>query len=469
MVKEEKPQEIVGKKGNKEEKPKKSLLSSVKNLFSKKSPIEPLQQDVAVDAYQRLYHLISEAIRIDKESYEKEAKDDDDYKSDTETKHQELIDTILSINSQKKSYKKGKQKSKKDEKETTKATKAPKTTEPPKTVGTSKTQPVTKTKPIPPSAEPAVPSTAGSTLGTLGKIVAGAAVVGLATSGISKAIGGAESGGNYNITFGDSLDKKGNVVRGPYLSPEKRYGKNLTELTLAEIDALGKERNRANDSTSAMGKYQFMNTTLFGSKDKKGNFRPGLVQKYGKELNIDMNTKFTPDVQDKLYEKLHEQDTETMRKLGVPLTPGYEYMSHYIGPGGAKAVYDNRNTGKTVQEAVISAGLSDPVRKAKNGKLINAELATIKASEFESVLEKRLLKQGLKPHATPTPQDVPNENKTGEKIDKESKTNTELRKDGEKHSSIFIQNNTLVNHGGNKDISILANVNDKPIFQRLYG
>ena len=255
-----------------------------------------------------------------------------------------------------------------------------------------------------PTAE-RTPSTTPSVSSTASKVIVGAVGV-AAAAGMTSAIGGAESGGNYNITYGDTLDKKGNLKRGANLSPEQKYGKDLTELTLDEVNALGKERNRNSPSTSAMGKYQFMNSTLFGTTDKKGVFHPGLVQQSGLDPKT---TKFTPQVQDKLYTMLHDQDVARLKKLGVPITPGYEYMAHYLGADGAAAIFNRRNSNMTVQQALVDAGLKDPV----HGKT-NAELATLKASEFETILQGRLNKQGLgSPHAsastvpaTPTPANV---------------------------------------------------------------
>ena len=276
------------------------------------------------------------------------------------------------------------------------------------------TKPNTATKqqtvPIkpPPSAKPAEPITPGAAPATATQttpsIPASTAIkTGVVAAGAlaaTSSIAGAESGGNYDITFGDKLDKKKNVVRGPNMSPEKLFGKKLVDLTLEEVDTLGKERNKNSPSTSAMGKYQFMNSTLFGRKDKKGVFRPGLVQQSGLDMKT---TKFTPEIQDKFFQMLHEQDLTTLKRLGVPVTPGYGYMAHYIGAGGVKAIYDRKDSNMTVQQALIDAKLPDPVSGTTN-----AELATIKASEFESVLQNRLNKNGLNsPHAAATPESMP--------------------------------------------------------------
>jgi hypothetical protein len=312
-----------------------------------------------------------------------------------------------------------------------------------------------ETPPVAPVKQTAAPTQAPVTtpsISTAAKVGLGVAALGATTI----AIGGAESGGNYNITFGDTLDKNRNVVHGPNMSPEDLFGKKLTDLTLEEVDVLGKERNKKSPSTSAMGKYQFMNSTLFGAKDKKGVFHPGLIQQSGLDMKT---TKFTPEVQDKLFKMLHEQDVSTLKRLGVPLTPGYEYMAHYIGAGGAKAVYDRKNTNMTVEQALIDANLPDPVK----GKT-NIELATIKASEFESILEKRLNKQGLTPHAST----IPGTTKS-DKLNSSSSTNKDLKS---QDSSTVIIDNTQTNivgggTGKQKQIISQPSPQDLPMFQQV--
>ena len=265
--------------------------------------------------------------------------------------------------------------------------------------------------------------------------VAGTAVV---TGTAASAIGAAEGGGNYDITFGDKVDKKGNVIAGKNMSPEKRFGKKLTDLTLEEVDMLGKERNKISPSTSAMGKYQFMNSTLFGQfkKDKTGKdyFAPGLVQ----QSKLDpKTTKFTPEVQEKFFNMLHEQDLATLRRLGVPTTPGYEYMAHYIGAGGAKAIYDRKDSDMTVQQALLDAKLPNPVHGETN-----KELATIKASGFEGILAGRLNKHGLKsPHAS---QD------NGEKLNQSSKENADGKKELNAQQAQSQQNINVINQNTNQ-------------------
>jgi len=222
------------------------------------------------------------------------------------------------------------------------------------------------------------------------------------------------------------------------MSPEKRFGKKLTDLTLEEVDMLGKERNKISPSTSAMGKYQFMNSTLFGQfkKDKTGKdyFAPGLVQQSKLDLKT---TKFTPEVQEKFFNMLHEQDLATLRRLGVPTTPGYEYMAHYIGAGGAKAIYDRKDSDMTVQQALLDAKLPNPVHGETN-----KELATIKASGFEGILAGRLNKHGLKsPHAS---QD------NGEKLNQSSKENADGKKELNAQQAQSQQNINVINQNTNQ-------------------
>jgi len=197
---------------------------------------------------------------------------------------------------------------------------------------------------------------------------------------ITSAIGGAESGGNYDVTFGDRVDSKtGKIINvNGNKTPEEIYGKKLTEMTLKEVKEFGQQRG----NNGAAGKYQFMPSTLFGTERNPG----GLVG----QLKLTMDTKFTPEIQDKIQNLLRQQNTQSLKNQGVPITPGYEYMAHYIGSGGAAAVYNyiskNENGEKTVAD--VMADKKYPIGN-------NPELAKIKAKDFESVLAGRLQKQGL--------------------------------------------------------------------------
>ena len=358
-----------------------NLVTTSTNDTSEISP-----EDSISEAATKLYNFVIENYEYDN----KQAKKDKEYRDLLVKKKEKRVKQLIGL------FKVDKVKnSKVDEEVKKKESESKSDAEAGKKAGGKTTTKVTEpSAPTTPSASK-LPSAAGT-------IVKGVVGVGLAAVGAA-AIGGAESGGNYNITYGDKLDKNKNIVRGSNLSPEQKFGKDLTELTLEEVDMLGKERNRENKNTSAMGKYQFMNSTLFGYKDKGGVFRPGLVQR----LNLDMKTtKFTPEIQEKIYALFRQDNLNTLQKLGVPITPGYEYMAHYLGAGGAKAIYDRRNTDMTVQQALVNAGLNDPV----NGK-VNEELTRLKAADFESILESRLKKHGLEPHAeakpAPTPTTVP--------------------------------------------------------------
>jgi hypothetical protein len=402
------------------ESPKAELDSSQDPNLTTTSPNDTSEispGDSITEAATKLYNFVVKNYEYDN----KQAKKDKEYRDLLVNKKEKRVKQLIGL------FKVDKVKQSKVETEVKKKeTESKSTNEVGKNTGNKTTSKVTEpSAPTTPSASK-VPS-AGGTVGTIVKGVVGA---GLAAVGAS-AIGGAESGGNYNITYGDQLDKKKNIVRGSNMSPEQKFGKDLTELTLEEVDMLGKERNRAKMNTSAMGKYQFMNSTLFGYKDKSGVFRPGLVQR----LNLDMKTtKFSPEVQEKLYAVFRQDNLNTLQKLGVPITPGYEYMAHYLGAGGAKAIYDRRNTDMTVQKALVDAGLKDPV----NGK-VNEELTRLKAADFEFILESRLKKHGLEPHAEAKPTPAVSESEpTKPQIPSQMKKSSSSRS-----NNVAVENNTM--------------------------
>jgi hypothetical protein len=143
-----------------------------------------------------------------------------------------------------------------------------------------------------------------------------------------------------------------------------------------------------------------------------------------------MDTKFSGPIQEQLQEFLHAQDVNALKKAGVPITPGYEYMAHYIGAGGAPAVYNSikRGEDKTVAQVMMDSGYS-----VGN----NAELYKIRAIDFEKELQNRLEKKGnLAPHSSAD---------SGEEINSKSKENKNLKQSSNNDNPAIIQNNTTIN------------------------
>lgn len=330
----------------------------------------------------------------------------------------------------------------------------PETSLPPKTA--IKEQPVT---PSPPSItttpiKPSIPKIAQ----TAAKVAVGTG----AALTAAQAIGGAESGGNYDVSYGDRFDKKSNKVintatdsAGKPLNlktPEEFSGKKLTEMTLEEVKAFGEYRSRNGAGAGAVGKYQFMPSTLFGRKDNKGVFHPGLIQ----QLNpaVPMSAKFDKTLQDRLQELLHSQDVSTLKKLGVPITPGYEYMAHYIGAGGANAVYRSVQAGenKTVAEVMVESGF-----KVGNNK----ELYEIQAKNFEKILQGRLERKGglASPHSSGAD--------TGKPLNDSSIDNKEMMKLMRQSSNVIINAPTNINatQSSVKQTFIRPTNPDKPAYQ----
>lgn len=229
-----------------------------------------------------------------------------------------------------------------------------------------------KPKPTPRKSPTPAPSAMPSA------IPAGAAP---SVSSVSKAIGASEAGGSYDIAFGDVMGRGGKIknLKG-VKTAEEFANKKLSEMTLEEVLKFQNDRDSKNKGTSAVGKYQFMKKTLFGA-DLKG----GLVQQAG----LSMNDKFSPQTQEKLQEVFLGQNASILKRAGVPTTPGYLYMAHYIGPYGAIAVFNSSEKGEdiTVSQALTKKGYADPSKH-------NPELAKIKVSQLEEILSGRMAKGG---------------------------------------------------------------------------
>ena len=120
-------------------------------------------------------------------------------------------------------------------------------------------------------------------------------------SAVKTAIGGEESGDNYNIFAGD---KPGT-------------NNNLTEKTIAEVMNMQASRK---SSQNAAGKYQF---------------KPKTLESLTKEYNIDPNAKFDPAMQERLQDLLMQKNKDVLSKAGIAATPGHIYLAHFLGSTGA--------------------------------------------------------------------------------------------------------------------------------------
>lgn len=202
---------------------------------------------------------------------------------------------------------------------------------------------------------------------------------------VNKMIAGAESQNNHNITFGDRV-KDGQITNSKGLiTPEEFAGKSLSDMTMAEVAAFQAARNKQSPGSGAVGKYQFMPSTL---------------SSYAAKIGLKPTDKFDADTQQRLQDALLADNKTSLEKSGIQATPANMYMAHYVGPGGATAVHAAaaQDPDTTVADALVKQKLSRNPKldyDTEYAKLTkhNAELGSIKAKDFESVLANRLEKK----------------------------------------------------------------------------
>jgi hypothetical protein len=208
-----------------------------------------------------------------------------------------------------------------------------------------------------------------------------------------------ETGNNFDITFGDRLDSKTKtIVNGKYKTvaqwSQETLGTplQLTDLTLDQVKAFQKYKNSVAQDSGAVGAYQFMPTTLFGSV-KNGKLAPGLVQ----QLKIPMTAKFDQQLQQTLQDKFMAANDAILKKNGVEVNSANRYMAHYVGPSGAVAVYKDiaTNPNMTVAQSLVKHGYRDPTER-------NPELAILTVGQFPNIMAKRMA--GAHGYGRPTPQ-----------------------------------------------------------------
>ena len=165
-----------------------------------------------------------------------------------------------------------------------------------------------------------------------------------------------ESGGRYDLSFGDAPQKDGTIVNVlgksknfPQLAgkiimtPKDFSGKPLNEMTLAEVKEFQEYKNREAPNTNAVGKYQFMRTTLFGKDGKSG-----LVG----QMKLPMDTIFSPDTQELLQATMREGNAATLKKEGVAVTDANLNLANAVGAGGVVKLLKPENANKNALDVL---------------------------------------------------------------------------------------------------------------------
>jgi hypothetical protein len=169
-----------------------------------------------------------------------------------------------------------------------------------------------------------------------------------------------ESGGRYDLSFGDAPQKDGTIVNVlgksknfPQLAgkiimtPKDFSGKPLDEMTLAEVKEFQEYRNREAPNTNAVGKYQFMRTTLFGKDGKSG-----LVG----QSKLPMDTIFNADTQELLQATMREGNAATLKKEGVAVTDANLNLANAVGAKGTAELLKPENANRNAIDVLGLTG-----------------------------------------------------------------------------------------------------------------
>lgn len=176
------------------------------------------------------------------------------------------------------------------------------------------TQPVT---PKPVSQPPVVPPVGkGAAVVTTG-------ILGTVSSQMAKAEAphGPEAYTQANIPVGGKLkDPAHQIIKGNTdITTGKKFDKDLTEMTIGEVVELGIRRQQTIPrTTSAMGKYQFIASTL--------EERARSV--FGENWRT---VPFSKDNQDALNKSFIKSNAQKLTRIGVPVSTASLYMVHFSG------------------------------------------------------------------------------------------------------------------------------------------
>jgi hypothetical protein len=133
---------------------------------------------------------------------------------------------------------------------------------------------------------------------------------------------------------GDRNTVDGGTATGGPLDLTRYYQKTMSVESSGRADA-------KNPRSSATGLFQFVEGTW-----------KGLMRKYP-ELGLTPEGRTDPAQQKRAMEKFTQNNIQSLRKAGLPVTNGTLYLAHFAGDGGAKALL--RADARTPVEEVLGA------------------------------------------------------------------------------------------------------------------
>jgi hypothetical protein len=173
---------------------------------------------------------------------------------------------------------------------------------------------------------------------------------------IRDVIGAGEGGRTgYNATYGFGYGKQ-----DPRIEEMFGTGRKLTDLSINEVLYYTTKRGA---NQGAVGKYQFMPDTLRGLVSKASGY------------GINFETKFTPEIQDKLYGLFSQKNVEVLKKNNIPITPENIHLAHSVGAGGAIKLLTHKDQNANILEVLGLKGA-----EAKTNPHLNTSIANYRAT-----------------------------------------------------------------------------------------
>jgi len=138
---------------------------------------------------------------------------------------------------------------------------------------------------------------------------------------------------------------------------------------------VGNEKGRTPDAknpfSSATGDGQFIETTWL---DVIKRHRPDLAE--GRTPEQILKLRADPDLSRAMTEAYRGENTEYLKRAGLPATPGQQYLAHFLGPGTAAAVL-KADPNKPIAEVLVETVGEKRAQKiiAANQKVLDGKLS----------------------------------------------------------------------------------------------
>jgi hypothetical protein len=249
------------------------------------------------------------------------------------------------------------------------------------------------------------------------------------------------------------LFKEAEILRGNIdATTGKKFDKNLSEMTMEEVIALGKRRLEHYKSFQFDGKK--VDLAISSASGQFGFTMAAIEDNASKLFGVNWKKEpYSSENQEKMQSFLMKTNIIRFENQNLPISEAFLYMKHFFGPFSDKPlrILNAKDEEKMSDIMSISQKKSNPTQAAMTVKQYKEHLMQ-KGFSFDIIDTKKLITEeerraiNLKPVKTTS--DIKSETNTGQRINTSSAENIDSKRETARRNIVVVQqnnNNTVVN------------------------